>query len=159
MDVFILMYTLICFTSDYSKLIFFQYLFDGIEHPVTPVPHGNNERQFNPGYRRTKDSTVNNYVMHHLKHQTYLTMSFTRKKMDFYMRHRQMINPGMEIRHNTPIYLDAAFMIRWKRVCYFVRHNITCTSFSHMFSSRYETSRFQCAFVLHLKNFNTSANN
>ena len=44
--------------QDYPKLIFFQYLFDGIEHPVTPVLHGNDKRQFNPGYKRTKESTV-----------------------------------------------------------------------------------------------------
>ena len=38
--------------------IFFQYMFDGIEHPVTPASHENNKRQPTPAYTRTKESTV-----------------------------------------------------------------------------------------------------
>ena len=34
-------------------------MFDGIEHPVSPAPHGNNKRPHNPAYTRTKDSTIN----------------------------------------------------------------------------------------------------
>ncbi len=38
--------------------VFIQYIFDGIEHEVTPIQHGNCKRPNSIGYVRTKESTM-----------------------------------------------------------------------------------------------------
>ena len=44
-------------STDHPDLVFTQYICDGIEHDVTPSPHGNNKQS--SSYVRTKESTVN----------------------------------------------------------------------------------------------------
>ncbi len=46
------------FLLEYSHLVFLQYIFNGVEHPVDPSPHGNCKRAHSYGYVRTKESTV-----------------------------------------------------------------------------------------------------
>ena len=46
------------FFIEYSHLVFLQYIFNGVEHPVDPSPHGNGKQAHSYGYVRTKKSTA-----------------------------------------------------------------------------------------------------
>jgi hypothetical protein len=46
------------FYLEHPQLVFIQYLFDEIEHPVQPNAHANSKKRHPPVYVRTKESTV-----------------------------------------------------------------------------------------------------
>jgi hypothetical protein len=46
------------FYLEHPQLMFIQYLFDEIEHPVQPNAHGNSKRRHPPVFVRTKESTI-----------------------------------------------------------------------------------------------------
>ena len=50
--------TVLFLLLEYSHLAFLQYIFNGVEYPIEPSPHGNCKRPHSYGYERTKESTV-----------------------------------------------------------------------------------------------------
>ena len=43
---------------EFPHLIFLQYIFTGMEHPVEPASHGNSKMRLSSAYIRTKESAI-----------------------------------------------------------------------------------------------------